>query len=159
MRTLKLLLAGAATAAVLGLAPSAAVAQNVTAIKYYVAPNPGNPGQLFEVIDGAPGGGRLVRDGRSEVVPGPGGGTSIGYTDRASRGEPIVTRVLGSGRLDELQFRRGSQVLVRIPFVSLPTQGNRNMVSNDPSFDNLSVAAVWLNRVISQRRVPVGTRP
>ena len=146
---------------VLGLTPvstSSAQAQSVSRIRYFVAPNPSNFTELFEVIDGAPGGGRLIRDGRWEFIPGPTGGVSDGYTDRASRGNAIVTQVLGSGVVT-LQVRAGSQVLVSLPTVSLPTPGIRNMVSSNPLQDNISVAALRGNTILAQRRLPIGTRP
>ena len=144
-----------------GLAPTAtktAEAQSVSRIRYFVAPNSARPTDLFEVIDGAVGGGRLVRDGRSEFIPGPSAGVSIGFTDRASRRDPIVTEVIGSGVVT-LQVRSGSRVLVSIPSVPLPTPGNRNVVTSNPLLDNISVAVLSGTRIIGQRRLPLGTRP
>jgi hypothetical protein len=118
-------------------------------IRYYVEAR----GNLWEVITGAPGGGSFITQYRGNLN----GRPIVGYTDRASRGESIIVRVLGSGVASQSGVIFNGQIAfswynVPLPFL-FPTR-----VTTDPNRDNITSFVDWQGRRYS-RRLPLGTRP
>jgi hypothetical protein len=103
------------------------------------------------------GGGRIVRSGRTDAC-----------TDRVQRLEELRVRITArnaphskvtaiAGVSSTNGFNRGA--VVPVPF------SGTFIVSADPTFDNVHVATVLLDRnyriisAVQERRVPIGTRP
>nr|MCU0649670.1 hypothetical protein [Gemmatimonadaceae bacterium] len=103
------------------------------------------------------GGGRIVRAGRMDAC-----------TDRVERNEQLRVRLTARNaqhsQLTAFTGVSSSNGFVRGAFVPVPFSATF-VVSSDPSFDNVQVAALLLDsnfRVISgvqERRVPIGRRP
>lgn len=108
--------------------------------------------QFFEVITGAPGGGRFITTSPYHLN----NFYISGYTDRVSRGETIFTSIRGSGSARVQLTVNGRPVFnpitVNLPF-SLPQR-----VSPSAFADNI-VLTVWQGGRTVSRRVPIGTRP
>jgi len=126
-------------------------------IRYFVKQSTG----LFE-ITGAATGGRFVTGATGERIQVPGAGTMAvqGRTDRAKRGETVVTQVCGSGvAAVSVTYTRptGSLKTIFAGSVPLPIVVPQN-VSLDPDVDNVVVAVGQKGKTLS-RRLPIGTRP
>jgi len=143
----------ALTAAWAGAANTAEAA----GIRYFVIQSSG----LFEVKGST--GGRFITQPTSEFihVPGTGAVRVVGYTDRAQRGERIVSQVTGSGLatiwVTSTNSRGQTKNLVPQFQAGLPLVVS-TIVSPDADNDNIT-GFVRQNNATTSRRLPVGTRP
>lgn len=134
-----------ATLALAALTVLSASASQAQQFRFFVRQSSG----LFEVLTGSPGGGRFIISWRGYID----GMPIVGYTDRASRGESIYTRISGSGwaiagvRSNAFNF----YAAVPLPF------GLWQTVSRNPAADNI-YAQVWQGNYYNERRLPIGTR-
>ncbi len=140
-------------------APSAAlsVASPIT-FRFYTPQSSG----FFEVIEGSGTGGRFIRQDRGCVVavpPGaacPSGARAVGYTDRVSRGETILTSAFGAGIADSLGVTVGGRVRGAALRIPLPAYVPAS-VSTNVDDDNIAVFARQ-GAARYTKRVPVGRR-
>lgn len=148
----KLFLAFAMACATFGFHSQADAQQ----VRYFVKQSTG----LYEVL-AASTGGKFVGQPTGEKIriPGVGDVPVVGRTDRASRGETVVTQLTGSGRAQvTVSYTPGGGRPVTIfagplglPFVLA------QMVSMSSDFDNLTVV-VTQNGKSTSRRLPIGRR-
>ena len=126
-------------------------------IRFFVKQSTG----VFEITNAAAGG-RFVNAPTGERIQVPGAGTMAvqGRTDRARRGETVVTQVLGSGVAQvSVTYTppTGSLKTIFAGSLPLPIVVPQN-VSLDPNVDNVVVAVGQKGKTVS-RRLPIGTRP
>jgi hypothetical protein len=143
----------AALLTTLAVSEGVAVAQE---IRYFVVQSTG----LFE-IRGTSTGGRFVIAPTSEQIQVSGRGTLPvrGYTDRAQRGETVVTQIRGSGTASvsvTFQPQGGTQQTVFAGTLPLSVVIPRT-VSMSSNVDNLKVTVNQNGSIIS-RRLPIGSR-
>jgi hypothetical protein len=142
--------------AMLAVLMGATLSAEAQDIRYYVVQSTG----LFE-ITGSSTGGNFVIAPRNEYINVPGRGTMQvrGRTDRASRGETVVTRVVGSGTAHvtvTYQPQGGRVTTIFSGPSSLPLVVPR-VVLPATNFDNVNVSVQQSGRTVS-RRLPIGTR-
>jgi hypothetical protein len=139
-----------------GAAVSVGNVINAAEIRYFVTQSTG----LFEVKGST--GGRFITQPTSEYINVPGRGVLrvVGYTDRASRGEIVVSQVRGSGMATIWVTRTtNGQIIPIVPqfTTALPIVVART-VSPSTDFDNITGYVTVGGNTIS-RRLPIGTRP
>jgi hypothetical protein len=139
-----------------GALSNAATEMKAAEVRFFVPQSSG----LFEVKGST--GGRFITAPTSEFIQVPGRGPVrvVGYTDRAQRGETVVTQVRGSGSATICVTRtfggRTSNLVGPIQ-VTLPIVVG-TLVSPNANDDNITVC-VTQNGAMTCRRLPVGTRP
>lgn len=125
-------------------------------IRYFVAQSTG----LFEIRNISTGGRFVVAPtGETLLVDGRGVLLVRGYTDRAQRGETVVTQVRGSGvAFVDVGFTPpgSSRQAIFAENVPLTLVVPRN-VSMNTNVDNLTVEVRQGNRFVT-RRLPIGSR-
>jgi hypothetical protein len=139
-----------ATFGILTLGSTGASAQS---IRFFVVHS--SNGGLYEIRDGSGTGGRFVQQSRSIA------GASIrGYTDRAQRGETILTLIDGYGGIAEYVALRSDNGVVnlRASYVYLP-DWKFDRVWLNPNVDNVYASAKLPGRLEVRQRIPIGTRP
>lgn len=139
-----------------GALSNAATEVKAAEIRFFVSQSSG----LFEIKGST--GGRFITSPTSEhiSVPGRGSVRVVGYTDRAQRGETVVTQVRGSGSAIICVTRTSggrTTNLVGPIHVTLPIVVG-TLVSPNANDDNITVV-VNQNGAVTSRRLPVGTRP
>jgi hypothetical protein len=130
-------------------------------IRYFVAHN----GSLAEVVTNSGTGGRFFSRSPFCVIAGtpvsacPAGFVVRFYTDRASRGEVVLTRLDGGAGLSNVFVQVSGRIVVGPISIGLPFGGIiPRQVSINPNDDNI-VILVQSQGILNSRRVPVGTRP
>jgi len=126
-------------------------------VRYFVLQKTG----LFEITEQATGG-RFIGSPTGENIQVPGVGVLAvrGRTDRATRGETVVTQIRGSGAAKVAVTSTTERGRVRTIFagtVPLPLVVPQP-VSIDPDFDQVVVKLELGGRTIT-RRLPIGIRP
>jgi hypothetical protein len=142
--------------AMLAVLMGASLSAEAQEVKYYVVQSTG----VFEITNGSTGG-RFIIAPRNEYISVPGRGTMQvrGRTDRAARGETVVTQVRGSGSAHvtvTYQPQGGRPTPIFSGPCNLPLVVPR-LVSPATDFDNVNVSVHRNGRTIS-RRLPIGRR-
>lgn len=126
-------------------------------VRYFVLQSTG----LFEITGQATGGRFVVSAGAEKIdVPGIGVRTVQGRTDRAQRGETVVTQLRGSGLAQvrvTYTMESGRRKKIFAGVLPIPLVDPK-MVAVDPNFDSV-VVTVTQNGTPISRRLPIGTRP